>query len=334
MGIELFTAGDARRVEACHEILRATKAADDPDMPVMPRRVFEGWLESGWVGDPRETWLLEDANGVGGWYLLELPSRDNKHLGVLQLMVRPDRQRRRLGTALLRHAAGRALAAERSLLTGYASAGCPGEAFMRSFGATGGLAEIERVLDLDTVAAGHLAGLRAEAERAAAGYSLISWVSPAPEEWVDQVAAISGLLYDAPHDPNIEPWAWDAARVRATERRMRLQGVRARTVAARHDASGELAGFTQVEVGPEQPERGFQALTAVVRAHRGHRLGLLLKVAMMELLAQTEPQVRRLITSNTETNEHMIAINTRLGYRVLGKPLRSWELPTARAAQS
>ena len=45
-----------------------------------------------------------------GWYLLELPFRDNKHLGGLDVMVRPDRQRRGLGTALLRHAAGRALA--------------------------------------------------------------------------------------------------------------------------------------------------------------------------------------------------------------------------------
>jgi len=337
MSIERFVAeGDAQQVAACYGIFHATRMADDPDVPVMPRRVFEGWLQTGWVGDPRETWLVADEDGVAGWYLLELPFRDNKHLGVLDIMVRPDRQRCGFGTALLRHAAGQALADGRSLLTGYACAASGGEAFVRSFGATGGLAEIHRVLDLDTVAAGHLAELRAEARPAAAGYSVISWISPAPEEYVDQVAAISGLLYDAPHDPNLEPWAWDAARVRDTERRMRLQGVRAQTVAARHDASGELGGFTQVEVGPEQPERGFQALTAVARAHRGHRLGLLLKLAMMELLAEAEPQVRQLFTMNTETNEHMIAINETLGYRVLGKPVRSWELPvdSVLAAQS
>ena len=335
MGIERFEAeGGAGRVAACYEIFRATKVADDPDVPVLPRRVFQGWLKTGWVGDPRETWLVADEDGVAAWYLLELPHRDNKHLGVLDLLVRPDHQRRGLGTALLRHAAGRALGDGRSLLTGYACAGSPGEAFARSFGATGGLAEIHRVLDLDTVAEGPLAKLRVHAQRAAADYTLISWTSPTPQEYVDQIAAISGLLYDAPHDPNIEPWAWDAARVRDTERRMRLQGVRAHVVAARHDASGELGGFTQVEVGPEQPERGFQALTAVVRAHRGHRLGLLLKLAMMERLTVAEPQVRLLFTMNTETNEHMVAINETLGYRVLGKPARSWELPADRAAQS
>jgi GNAT superfamily N-acetyltransferase len=335
MGIERFEAGrDAGRVRECHEIFRAAMAADDPEVPVMPPRVFGGWLKTGWVGDPRETWLVAGADGVEGWYLLELPRRDNTHLASLTLMVRPGRRRRGLGTALLRHAAGRALADGRRLLTGYAPDGSAGEAFARSAGAIGGLAEIHRMLDLDAADPGHLAGLRAEAERAAAGYSLIGWTSPTPEEYAGQIAAISALLYDAPHDPSVEPWAWDAARVRDTERRARLQGVQAHTVAARDDASGELGGFTQVEVGPEQPDRGFQALTAVARAHRGHRLGLLLKLAMMERLAHAEPRVRRLFTTNTEGNGHMIAINEMLGYRVAGKPHRSWELAAASVVEA
>jgi GNAT superfamily N-acetyltransferase len=335
MGIErLDVGGDTGRVQDCYQIFYATRVADDPDVPVMPRRVFEGWLKTGWVGDPRQTWLVADEGGVAGWYLLELPSRDNKHLGVLDVMVRPDRQRRGLGTALLEHAAGRALADGRSLLTGYARVGSAGEAFARSLGATPGLREIWRVLDLDDVPAGLLAGLRAQAEPAAAGYSLISWTTSTPEEYLDQVAAISSALFDAPHDPSLEASVWDAARVRDTERRMRLQGVSAYTIAARHDASGELGGFTQVEISPEQPEWAFQALTAVVRAHRGHRLGLLLKVAMMERLAEAEPQLRHVLTSNAETNQHMIAINQTLGYRPLGRPARSWELPAARPAQS
>jgi GNAT superfamily N-acetyltransferase len=334
MGIERFKAQDARRVDACYEIFSATRAADNPDAPVPPRRVFEGWLQSGWVADPRETWLVEDADGIGGWYLLELPSRDNKHLGFLEIAVRPDRQRRGLGTALLRHAAGRAAAAGRHLLSGYAVAGSPGEAFARSFGAAGGQTEIRRAMDIGAMPAERLAGLRAVAEQASAGYSLITWAAPMPAEYLDQVAAINRALDDAPHDPSMEETVWDAARVRATERRARLQGARAHTVAARHDASGELGGLTQVEVSAEQPAWGLQALTAVARAHRGHRLGLRLKLAMLDLLAKEEPQVTRIMTSNTETNEHMITINETLGYRVLGKPARSWELAAARAAQS
>ena len=118
MGIERFGAEDGRRADACYEIFRATRAADDPDVPAMPPRVFLGWLQTGFMGDPRETWLLEDAAGVGGWYLLELPSRDNGHLSSLEIQVAPGRRRHGLGTALLRHAAGRAVADGRRLLAG------------------------------------------------------------------------------------------------------------------------------------------------------------------------------------------------------------------------
>jgi len=41
-----------------------------------------------------------------------------------------------------------------------------------------------------------------------------------------------------------------------------------------------------------------------------------------------------ILTSNSETNQHMIAINEALGYRVLGKPVRSWELPATKASGS
>jgi hypothetical protein len=158
---------------------------------------------------------------------------------------------------------------------------------------------------------------------------MVSWTAPTPEEYLDQVAAIHRALHDAPHDPSIEEPVWDAARVVATDRRIGRQGVRAYTVAARHDASGELGGLTQVEVGLERPEWAFQALTAVSGAHRGHRLGLRLKLAMLELLARQEPEVRHLLTGNAETNKQMISINEELGYYVLGKPARSWELNAA-----
>ena len=334
MGFERFGAEDGRRVDACYEIFRATRAADDPDVPVMPPRAFLGWLQAGFMGEPRETWLLEDEAGVGGWYLLELPSRDNGHLSFLEIEVVPGRRRHGLGTALLRHAAGRAIADGRELLNGYAWAGSPGEAFARSSGAAGGVNEIRRVMDTGALSPERLAGLRDAAQAASAGYSLISWAGPTPEEHLDQVAALNRAGFDAPHDPSHEELVWDAARVRATDQRARLQGMQPYTVMARHDATGEAAGLTLVEVGPEQPEWGFQALTAVAREHRGRRLGLRLKLAMLDLLARQEPQVKHILTGNSETNMHMIGINETLGYRVIGPPVRSWEVPATQAAQS
>jgi hypothetical protein len=92
-----------------------------------------------------------------------------------------------------------------------------------------------------------------------------------------------------------------------------------------------MAALTQLVVDPAQPAWGFQELTAVARPHRGHRLGLLVKVAMLELLAEREPRLTRIITGNTDANEHLIAINAELGFGVLDRwpsfPARGGEFP-------
>jgi GNAT superfamily N-acetyltransferase len=327
MGIERFAPEkDAELARECYKIYREASQVDAPDLPFMPPRVFGGWLPYGYIGDPREIWLLTGTDGVAGWYALELPARDNRHLAFVLPIVAPARRRRGLGKILLEHAAGRARASGRSLLSGFAWDDAAGEHFARAAGARDGTPEIHRVQDLDAVDADQLASLRAEAERAAAGYSLVFWAGAVPGEYLNQVAELNRAMDDAPHDQSQESLQWDGARVREAEKRIQLQGVRCHTVAARQEATGELGGFTQLEVSPERPERGFQGLTAVNRAHRGHRLGLLLKLAMMDLLADAEPQVRQIFTQNGEANDHMIAVNHALGYRVIGRPIRSWEL--------
>ncbi|MGH3258710.1 MAG: GNAT family N-acetyltransferase [Streptosporangiaceae bacterium] len=118
MRIEQFGAdGDPRLVGACHDIMVAATAADHPGLPPMSRVVFDGWLTTGWTGEPRETWLGCGPDGsVAGWYLLEVPDRDNRHLGIVEAFVDPARRRLGFGRALLRHAAERALADGRRLL--------------------------------------------------------------------------------------------------------------------------------------------------------------------------------------------------------------------------
>ena len=76
---------------------------------------------------------------------------------------------------------------------------------------------------------------------------------------------------------------------------------------------------------PADPGWGFQELTVVARADRGHRLGLLMKVAMLELLAEREPGLARIITGNADANRHMIAINDALGFTVLDR-WPAWQL--------
>ena len=160
------------------------------------------------------------------------------------------------------------------------------------------------------------------------GYTAATWYGPAPEDPVGEVAALNAAMADAPREPGQEAQAWDAARVRLDERRVAATGVRAHVVAARAPGPGGLAALTQVCVDPALPEWGFQELTAVARPHRGHRLGLLLKLEMLDLLAAREPQVTQIVTMNADGNQHMIAINEQLGFRVLSR-WPSWELDVA-----
>ncbi len=324
-------AGSPEILGACYEIYRAAQAVDDPDGPPDSRRMFEGWLTKSWSGDPQEIWIAlgEGDDGVVGWYLLHLPAAPNRHLAGFDVLVRQDRLRQGLGTALLRHVAERAAGDGRGLLDAGILDGSRGEAFARSRGATGGIAQIRRVLELDAFAAGRLGDLRAVAEPSAAGYRYVSWIAPTPEEYLDQVAAIHNALADAPRDSSWQPPTWDAERVRKTNRRSEFLGIRRYSVAAWHEGAGELAGLTQVSIQPEVADWGFQGLTAVAGVHRGHRLGLLLKITMQEWLAEAEPQLRRILTDNAGANEHMIAINEVLGYRVFGPPMRSWEFRVA-----
>jgi GNAT superfamily N-acetyltransferase len=321
---------DTGKIRACFEVSLAAERVDEPAGPWFTERPFTGWLTVGWDGNPREAWLATDQGSAVGWYRLELPVRENAEQAYLNLVVHPAGRRRGLGRTLLQHAAGRAAANGRIVLNGAARDGSPGEAFARVAGAKPGLVEVQRVLDIGKLEQGKLAGLRGPAERAAAGYSLVSWVGPVPEEYIEQTAAVYNGMADAPRDAEISHEAWDAQRVRERVNGLRPQyGMRDYAVAARHDDTGELAGLTEVSVDPADPGWGFQVFTVVRREHRGHRLGLLLKIAMMELLATTEPQLERIVTWNGQSNEHMIAVNEAMGYAVYGAPATAFRLDVA-----
>ena len=144
------------------------------------------------------------------------------------------------------------------------------------------------------------------------------------------MAEVYNAFADAPHGENEEPEVWDACRVRERTGILARAGLlRTYSVAAVSDSTGEMAAFTEVIIEPDSPQWGFQQLTAVIRAHRGHRLGLLVKTAMLEWLAAAEPQLECIQTGNAASNEHMIAVNEQLGYQVVEPGWRSYEMPVA-----
>ncbi|MFY9931943.1 MAG: GNAT family N-acetyltransferase [Streptosporangiaceae bacterium] len=324
MQIEQLDLADIRRRRACHQTYLAAQRVDEPEGPWFTEEPFGGWLSVGWSGEPQEVWAAPGPveGSVAGWYRLELPGRENLDKAHLDVVVHPAERQRGLGRALLRHASARAAANHRSELSGTARDGSPGAAFAGAAGAAPGMVDIMRVLDVHQLDRHALAQLRTSAERAAAGYELVSWIGPVPEEFIEQAAGLYNAANDAPHDPGTVPEEWDARRVRERVNALRPRyGLHFYTEAARHADTGELAGLTEMAVDPADPGWGHQVLTVVARKHRGHRLGLRLKLAMLQLLATTEPQLRRLETFNAQANTHMIAINEALGYQPYGPPV-------------
>ena len=325
-----WVAADLTVVKACYEVSQAVMRADDPLGPPMSKRVLRAVLKS--RAEPAQTWFVpgDTAGTARGSYHLRLPDRENRHRAGLYLEVHPEYRRRGIGSALLRHAAQQAAEDGRSVLGTGAILGSPGEAFARHVGATPGLADARRVQVLAKLPAGRVAALRESAARAAAGDSLVTWTGRTPEEYLAGAAAVFNAMSDAPHNPGHESRVWDAERVREQiDDQRELFGSRGYFIAALQAATGEMAAISQVEVDPEHPGWGTQQITAVARPHRGHRLGLLVKTAMLEWLASAEPQLERIVTWNAAANDHMIAINEELGYELLGPQSRSYELPVA-----
>ena len=326
---------DAGALRACHDVHVAASATDDPNEPPMSLPVFTVWLLNGWDNNPGEVWYVrgETTDEAVAWYRLDLPDLENRDRAFVSPVVRPASRRGGIGRQLLRHAAGRAAANERTILASVAVQDSAGDAFARTVGAKAGLVEARRMLDLRKVQAGLFAQLREKAAPASDGYTLVSWTGQVPEEYLGLVAAAFNAMNDAPRDEGWEDDLWDAERVRERGNQLlRLTDVRGYSVAAVHDETGEMAGLTQVQVDPDHPDWGYQGLTAVTRAHRGHRLGLLTKAVMLEWLATAEPKVERIVTGNAASNAHMIAVNETLGYELYPPGWQFCEMAVAAAA--
>jgi len=328
--IEQFDpASDAGRLKACYDIVAAGSPIDHPNLPGWPLRSFRLKWTYSFDSAPGEAWLATDDSGEpAGCYQLRLPVQENVTLARVILQVPPSRRRAGIGSELLAHCAGRARSAGRARMCGEARDGSPGAAFARAVGAQAGIAEVTRILDVDSKLPARLDRLRAVAQAMATGYSLLSWRGATPREYLDEVAGLNNAMTDAPHDEGVQATRWDGQRVAEQEEHALAHGLRFLTVAARCDDTGELAGLTQISTDDGTPDWAFQQITAVSKEHRGHRLGLLVKVANMEQLLSDDPSVRRVLTGNAGANQYMIAINEMLGFRV-SDHYRNWGLDLA-----
>ncbi|MGW2159294.1 GNAT family N-acetyltransferase [Nonomuraea sp. NPDC001699] len=266
-------------------------------------------------GDRVETWVLTDGGEVAGGYSLALPQHDNRHMGwIFPLVVRPELRGRGLGTQLFEHALGRMRAHGRTLLLTETPTTGVGARFARAHGMTVALQEARRTLDLRTADWDALRGMLPEVP----GYTVERFAGPAGPELLADLATVMSGMNDAPRDADVQDMTFSLDRLRLREERVTVGGETCYTMIARRDSDGAPAGYTRIYLAADRSDGwGHQTDTTVLREHRGHRLGLLLKISNLLWLREREPHLERIITWNATSNTHMLAINEAMGFELL-----------------
>jgi GNAT superfamily N-acetyltransferase len=320
---------DGDLVSGAFEVLRASHEADHPENPAPHEGKFALGLVHPMPGE-QETALIAVQDGtVVGIAEIGLPMRENLHFGWAGIHVHPDHRRRGVGTALLDHFVAFARERGRTEITldthmswdGGVERDKAGQEFLEKRGYKLALTSINRRCRVDALDAATEQRLLEQARQAAGDeYEIVSWIGRTPEELVETMARIdSTILAEVPlGDLALEPETIDAELKNAKADRNEAMGIIPVQTVARHRASGEVVANTAVFAYDDHDYTdAFQGITIVDKAHRGHRLGLLLKLVNLGLIRENFPRVRAIWTDNADVNAPMIDINVVLGYEIV-----------------
>jgi GNAT superfamily N-acetyltransferase len=152
------------------------------------------------------------------------------------------------------------------------------------------------------------------------GFALHFWVDRTPERWRAEMASLHQLMSVDDSSAGLEEPedVWDVERLLAHEERLASSPRTLVAAAVEHVPSGTLAGFTTLSVPSELDRTISQEDTLVRRDHRGHRLGMLLKLANLAQVQRLFPGHPAVITFNAEENRHMLDVNESVGFVPIG----------------
>ena len=277
----------------------------------------------------RISWAAVDRSGrVVGAAGLVMPRHDNLSQALLMVVVHPDHRRRGVGTALLEHVESAARDHGRTVLLTetqwrVGARDESGEDFAAPHGYAGAQTVLRSSLSLPADRARLGSALAAHGSD---GYAVKTCWDGIPDAWLAGRAELSRRMStDIPMgDLVLEEERWDEERVRTDYQRIAAIGRRVVDAYALDEATGELVGYTQVQVPQAHPRVAFQQDTLVVREHRGHGLGLRMKAAGTLALMEQSPATTRVRTWNADDNAAMLAVNHAIGY-VQDGMMREWQ---------
>ena len=299
---------------------------------------LERWTDGqGWWHREERLAMARDADGpeahdcyaaevdgeVVGVLDFELSRRENLHLARANIRVPAAQQRKGVATALLKVAEAQARAAGRIELGGMDEVplqfdGAAGVAFAQRHGFSPAQLMARRRVDLP-LAPDQRAAWQASSQAAPEGFTLLTFFDRWPDEWIEDRCELGRRMStDIPlGEQELDEEVWDEARVRQIEAALEAQNRSKVSTAALHDASGRLVAYSEVAIPRGAPESSWQHDTLVMREFRGHGLGFALKLRNFDVLQERYPEVTSISTWNAADNEHMIAINEAMGFKLV-----------------
>ncbi|MEA5453495.1 GNAT family N-acetyltransferase [Sinomonas sp. JGH33] len=285
--------------------------------------------------------FVRDGGRMVGRAWCQLPLKEDLNRATVRAEVLDEYAGRGIGRRLLAAATEEAMRHGRTVLSSFTEhpagfdAGAPDAvvpstgrgalpaadravAFARAAGFE--LSQVERFSEL--VLAEHDGGwpaLEAAAAAAAHDYDVLVWEGVPPVHRTEMAGLFARMSTDVPYGvDHFDPAVWDADRVAALEEQLTDAGTLPLYAVARHRASGRLAAYTVLWIRAAKAEIADQDDTLVLAEHRGHSLGMLIKLANLAAYRERFPHARKVITFNAEENRHMLAINEALGFRPAG----------------
>ncbi|NPD89978.1 MAG: GNAT family N-acetyltransferase [Asgard group archaeon] len=303
------------------EFIEANAKEMDPDDPLPDR---EALIQRQKADFPdfyvkRLLAITPDEKIIGwvGFGFAEETSSDyeeNKHIAQLNIVIRKDHRRKGIGTDFLKIAVKEFQDSEKTVIE-VGSDNEYGKAFLKHYGAEIAIEGAENRLEIADIDWDMMQEWIDEGPKRAPDVTIETFLDVCPDEILEEYSEMYTEALNMQPLGEIESRAnIDGEARRKFEKRTKEMGQISYTMITR-EKNGRISGLTEIYYDAREGQKIFQGLTGVRPEFRGKGLGKWLKALMIVHVKENYSKVERIITGNAESNEAMLSINTRMGFK-------------------